>query len=190
MIATSVRIVHGFAVVSPVFWPMIARFRHRSVDASLFRYASVGLPLPSITARLASDLRANPPRGIVAHSLGCVATLLAVRHVGWTGPIVLLAPPFQTLPITRFIPRFLRFPFSPLLDLRAMTTAAGYTPPLPDNCKILTIAGRFDTSVPLDCTRCNSIDAHRTIDATHNSMLFSIAVADACCDWLRSHDGG
>jgi len=154
----SVGIVHGFAVTSFVFRPLLARLRCRSLDATLFRYPSVGLSLPDIIARLASNLREKSPDGIIAHSLGCIATSLAVHKTDWRGPIVFLAPPFSTLPATRMIPRFIRWPFAPLLDHRSLTSASNYRPPVLSNCPTKSIVGRFDYAVPMSCSRSDWVD--------------------------------
>ena len=126
---TSVQIVHGFAVVSQVFRTLLWRMHRDSVDATLYRYPSVGLGLDDIVDRLSSNLREHRPDGIVAHSLGCVATWLAVRNTDWRGPLVLLAPPLTAIPATGLIPRIMRWPFAPLLDHRELTTASGFQLP-------------------------------------------------------------
>ena len=181
---TSVRIVHGFAVASHVFRPLLWRMHHDSVDATLFRYPSVGLGLDGIVDRLSSNIRQRRPDGIVAHSLGCVATWLAVHNSDWHGPLVLLAPPLRVLPATRLIPGFMRWPFAPLLDHREFMTASGFQLPTLTGCTVKTIAGRFDFSVPLACTRHPNVDESSITMHTHNSLLFSAAIARACSDWI------
>jgi len=84
----SVRIVHGFAVAPIVFRPLITRLHRRSLDASLLRYPSLGLPLAVIVDRITDHLRRFPPHGIIAHSLGCVAVSLAIREANWIGPVL------------------------------------------------------------------------------------------------------
>ena len=173
-----------------VFRQMINRFRRRSLDATLFRYPSVGLPLADIVDRLSTSLHRKPPDAIVAHSLGCMATSLAVRETNWRGPVVLLAPPFATLPATRMIPAFLRWPFAPLIDHRAMTSAANYQPPDFAGCSVKTIVGRFDFAVPMSCSHCEGEDDFCRVLHTHNTMLFSARVASLCADWIASSGSG
>lgn len=181
---TSVRVVHGFAVTSLVFRPLLRRMHRDSVDATLFRYPSVGLGFDGIVDRLTSNLREHRPDGIVAHSLGCVVTWLAVQDTDWRGPLVLLAPPLNALPATRLIPRFMRWPFAPLLDHRQLMNATGGNLPVLPGCAIKVIAGRFDFSVPLSCTRHDDINESSVTPHTHNSMLFSSSVARACSEWV------
>ena len=158
---------------------------HRdSVNATLFRYPSVGLGLDGIVDQLSSNLTRYRPSGIVAHSLGCVAAWLAIHNTGWRGPLVLLAPPLTALPSTRLIPRFLRWPFAPLLDHRKLMATSGFQLPTLVGCAIKTIAGRFDFSVPVSCTRHHDVDESSVTMHTHNSMLLSASVARACTDWV------
>ncbi|GAA5505609.1 alpha/beta fold hydrolase [Novipirellula caenicola] len=188
---TSVQLVHGFAVASYVFRPLLRRLQRDSVEATLFRYPSVGLRLDDIVDRLSSNLREQRPDGIVAHSLGCVATWLAVHNTGWSGPLVLLAPPLTALPATRLIPGCMRWPFAPLLDHRERMTAPGFRLPMLTGCAIKTIAGRFDFSVPASCTRHPNVEEASVTLHTHNSMLFSASVARACSEWLvRANKSG
>ena len=161
------------------------RLRRRSCDPTLFRYPSVSLDLESIVTRLLNHLQRDPPAAIIGHSLGSIVTLMAVQRSGWSGPIVLLAPPLHPLPLGRLIPRRMRKPFAPLLDLNAMTSADGYRPPIPEHCEILAIAGRWDGHVPPGCTRDDRLSAHEVVAATHNSLLLSDRVADRCAEWSR-----
>lgn len=184
---TTVLVVHGFAVKSIVFSPLIYRLKHRSLDAVLFRYPSVGLPLQEIVDRLVSRLRDDRPAAVIAHSLGCMATMLAIRETGWTGPVVLIAPPFSTLPLTQWIPRFLRWPFAPLLDHRVLTSDSKYQFPKLDGCAVKSILGRFDGAVPIRCSHNPNVDEQRILLHTHNSLLFSSVVAELCCDWIVSN---
>lgn len=103
------------------------------------------------------------------------------------GPIVLLAPPLTVIPCTRLIPSFLRWPFAPLLDHRRLTSDVRFSLPELDGCAIKTIAGRFDFSVPLSCTRHPEVDDATVLIHTHNSMLFASEVARFCLDWIDQH---
>ncbi len=182
--AKSVRIVHGFAVTGFVFKLFIARLRRQSLDAKLFRYPSVGLTLNHIIDAVTQNLTDDPPHGIIAHSLGCFATLQAIHRTSWTGPVVLLAPPMQTLPFTRIIPKFMRWPFAPLLDHRTWTTTAANEMSAPKLCRVMTIAGRMDMTVPRSCTHLRGVQNSRTLWHTHNSMLLSPTVVDLCAQWI------
>lgn len=181
----SVRIVHGFAVTSFIFKLLAARLRRQSLDAQLFRYPSVGLSLNDIIDRVAKNLIDDPPHGIIAHSLGCVVTLQAIHRISWAGPIVLLAPPMQTLPLTRFIPPLMRWPFAPLIDHRRWTAADGHSISAPPRCRTMTIAGRIDMTVPRSCTHLSGAQHSHTLWHTHNSMLLSSAAADLCVQWIK-----
>ncbi|MEM1070659.1 MAG: alpha/beta fold hydrolase [Planctomycetota bacterium] len=187
MPVTTIQVVHGFAVASAVFRPLLHELTSDSVRASLIRYPSVGLGLDEIVSSLAERLRADPPDAIVAHSLGGFATWLAVAVSEWRGPIVLLAPPLTVIPCTRLIPSFLRWPFAPLLDHRRLTSDVRFSLPELDGCAIKTIAGRFDFSVPLSCTRHPEVDDATVLIHTHNSMLFASEVARFCLDWIDQH---
>ncbi|MEM8670930.1 MAG: hypothetical protein AAGG48_25605 [Planctomycetota bacterium] len=85
MPVTTIQVVHGFAVASAVFRPLLHELTSDSVRASLIRYPSVGLGLDEIVSSLAERLRADPPDAIVAHSLGGFATWLAVAVSEWRG---------------------------------------------------------------------------------------------------------
>jgi hypothetical protein len=184
---STVLVVHGFAVKSIVFSPLISRLNQRSLDATLFRYPSVGFSLSQIVDRLSVCLREKAPDAVIAHSLGCMATSLAVRETGWTGPIVFLAPPFSTLPLTRLIPEFLRWPFKPLIDHRALTSSSTYQPPRFIGCSVKSIVGRFDGAVPMYCSHNDNVDEQSVLPHTHNSLLFSSVVADLCSQWIAAH---
>lgn len=187
MCEATIQVVHGFGVASVVFRPLLRNLGHGSITASLFRYPSVGLPLLAIVDRLAKDIAISKPTGIVAHSLGCFATIFALQEIDWRGPIVLLAPPFSQIPATRFIPSLLRYPFGPLLDHRSFLSDSKFQlPRLPECCK-LTIAGRFDLTVPIHCTRGYPVDDFRIVLHTHNTMLASARVANLCVNWIRNN---
>ncbi len=184
----AIRIVHGFAVTSIAFRPLISRLHDRGLDAELFRYPSIGLSLNEIVDRLSANLREHTANGIVSHSLGCFATLMAARQIGWTGPMALLAPPMRTLPATRLIPTRMRQPLAPLLDHRSLTSAAGYRPSVPPGCRVRAIAGRFDFTVPLNCTHCEEFADHRVLSTTHNGLLLSRKAVDLCFDWFQGFE--
>ena len=180
---TSALVVHGFAVTSSVFRPLLSRLRDRSLVSDLFRYPSVGLPLEEIVDRLVVRLQQAAPDALVAHSLGCFVTALAVERCGWQGRIVFMAAPLRTLPLTRLIPSGMRWPFAPLLDHRKLTSAADYRPPLLDGCRVKSIVGRCDLAVPLACSQACCIGTTQISWHSHNSMLFSRRVAGWCADW-------
>lgn len=184
MNAPSISVVHGFAVFDGAFALFLRRLRKRSLNATLHRYPSVGLPLSQIVDGLASHFESERPQGIIAHSLGCAATLLAIGETSWKGPIVLLAPPMRMLPLTRLIPAFLQWPFAPLLDHRIWTSGLGAELSAPPSCQVMTIAGRFDMSVPPSCTRLIGTKETRALWHTHNSLLLSPAVANLCANWM------
>lgn len=182
--SASVRVVHGFAVTSKVFQPLLRRLNHRSIDATLVRYPSVGLRLNDIVERLISNLLERPPDGIVAHSLGCFVVADAICQAGWRGPVVLIAPPFRTLPLSRLIPPFLHWPFAPLLDHRRQTSRDNYRPANLNGCQVKTISGRFDWVVPTSCSGNHNLTI---LPHTHNSVLFSATVAKICRQWILSN---
>ncbi|MEN1681093.1 MAG: hypothetical protein AAGJ46_16015 [Planctomycetota bacterium] len=187
MTQPSATVVHGFAVVSVVFRPLLATLRRCSINATLCRFPSVGVPLQRMVDEVADDLSDRPPHGIVAHSLGCIATLLAVDRVGWAGPIVLLAPPAALLPSTKLIPSALRWPFGPLLDHRTLMASSG-APETPPGCRVLSVAGRYDCVVPASRTKSENFEEHVTVPCTHNGLLFSERVARLAADWLTTAD--
>jgi hypothetical protein len=184
MCEATVRVVHGFGVASVVFRPLLRNLGQGSIRASLFRYPSVGLPLRAVVGRLAEDLAISKPTGIVAHSLGCFATILALEEIDWRGPIVFLAPPFSQIPVTAFIPSIFRYPFGPLLDHRTVLSESKFQLPCLPECRKLTIAGRFDLTVPIHCTRSYPVDDFRIVQHTHNTMLASGRVANLCVTWI------
>jgi predicted alpha/beta hydrolase family esterase len=184
MTATTLLIVHGFAVIPHVFQTLLRRLHDRSLEPVLFGYPSVGLPLQTLIDRLSEQLRSDPPSAIIAHSLGCMVTSEAILATAWSGPLILLAPPFATLPATRRIPRFMRWPFGPLIDHCLLTSSPHYQPPVFPGCRVKSIAGRFDLTVPLRCTRNKNVEEYCVLNQTHNSLLFSSAVVDLCADWI------
>ena len=187
MCETTIRLVHGFGVASVVFRPLLRNLQCGDMSASLFQYPSLGLPLQTIVDRLALDLVTRNPSGIVAHSLGCFATVLALAQIDWQGPIVFLAPPFSQIPITTFLPSFFRYPFGPLLDHRSLLSRHDFQLPSLPRCRKLTIAGRFDLTVPLHCTKGYRVDEYRIAEHTHNTMLASGRVASMCANWIRDN---
>jgi len=186
MITRSVRVVHGFAVTGFILNQLTTRLQRKSLDAKLCRYPSVGLSLNEIVDRVAKNLTDDPPFGIIAHSLGCVATLQAIHQISWAGPIVLLAPPLQTLPLTRIIPPFMRWPFAPLIDHRKWSAVDGQFITAPPHCRTMTITGRVDMTVPRSCTRLSGAQKTRALWHTHNSMLMSSTVVDLCVQWIKN----
>lgn len=180
----TVSLIHGFAAFPGVLIPLQRRLAAKGLSAEIFSYPSINLSLVDVSHLFAERLNQQKPDAIVAHSMGCVATLLAVQLAIWSGPIVMLAPPLKGIPSVRWIPRLVHQWIVPLTELNGMPGSLNDHIKIPVDCPLRVIAGLFDLSVPIASTRHEAVCDHRVVCCTHNGLLISRKAADLAAEWI------
>ena len=115
----------------------------------------------------------------------CEATIRVVHGFGVAS--VVFRPLLRNLGQGSIRASLFRYPFGPLLDHRTVLSESKFQLPCLPECRKLTIAGRFDLTVPIQCTRSYPVDDFRIVQHTHNTMLVSARVANLCMTWIRDN---
>lgn len=184
-----VLLVHGFMANRWSMLPLALRLRRHGFRTKLWGYPSLFRSIATHADALRSFLhREHTGAGrihFVAHSMGSIVVRMAlVPHLEFVGNVVLIAPPNRGSPMARLGSPF----FPPLKELRSgshgtvdrMGTSADY--------RIGIIAGSLDLLVPVENTRLASCRSHRTLFATHNSLLISSRAAALVSQFLTHGD--
>ena len=198
----AVVLVHGLWMKGWVLAIQKRAFTRRGYRAYLFSYQTVSRSLKDNAERLASFVASLSETRIhlVGHSLGGLVILEALK--GYRDPrigkVVLLAPPYADCRAARALSR-MRFGKcllgKSLPDwIRAEKPAYSGTPPLGviAGCKRFGLGmffvgfdGANDGVVAVEETKIPGMSAHVVLPVAHSQMMFSSAVVDAACVFLK-----
>ncbi len=123
---------------------------------------------------------------VVAHSMGAIVVRAALDRgdLKNLNRFVMLAPPNNGSPIATRLQRGLGRVFPPLKDLSIGEQSYVRRLPTTLPCETGIIAANFDALVPVASTRLDSVVEHTTLNATHNSLLFSKKAAQLTTQFL------
>lgn len=198
---TRVILLHGFAANSLAMMPLRSMLSRRGLEPSIWRYPSLRVSVAENADRLRAhldDLDADAiPYHIVAHSMGAIVTRAAHAdgnarsgnarsgNARWLQRIVFLAPPHSGLPAARLASPIAQRFLPPMLDLSDAPTSYVNTLPTTINHDVGAIAARWDVLVPRRSTHLDCQREHRTLHASHNSLLVSRRVATLVANFLH-----
>ena len=177
-------------------WTMLLLLRYRLRSLGFrpicYAYPSVRKSLRSISEKFTQYLLRLDEIGelysIFSHSMGAVVVRAALANKAGSGlqRFAMLAPPNAGTPLALMAPRLVRGFCPPMEELSSQSDSFvnGLTQSLP--IEFAVIAARFDALVPTWSTHLNGEVAHRTVNASHNSLLASAEVARMVGDFLKS----
>ena len=185
-------IVHGFGATQSVMWPLAGRLKSSGFRICFWDYLSLFASIETHAERfseyLSTKLSCEPRFHIVAHSMGAVVTRAALNRSSLPnlGRIVFLAPPNGGSPVARIASSVLGRLVKPTRELSS--SPSSYVNQLKTDSKfeIGIIAARFDLLVPETNTHLPSQRQHKTIIATHNSLLLSRSACAMTARFLRT----
>lgn len=185
-------IVHGFGATQSVMWPLAGRLKSSGFRVCFWDYLSLFASIETHAERfseyLSTKLSSEPRFHIVAHSMGAIVTRAALNRSSLPnlGRIVFLAPPNGGSPVARIASGVLSMLVKPTRELSS--SASSYVNQLKTESKfeIGIIAAKFDLLVPETNTHLPSQTQHKTIIATHNSLLLSRKASAMTARFLRN----
>lgn len=183
-------LVHGFGAPRVVMWLLAKRLRACGFRVIPWNYASLFTKIDVHAAKLHSFLAtqsAEPRIHIVAHSMGSIVTRAALARapVPNLGRVVLLAPPNAGSPVARFASIFVGGLITPTRELADRPSSFVNRLRSNDTTEVGIIAARYDFLVPLKNTHLLHESMHVTLNATHNSLLFSRLTCQHIVSFLR-----
>lgn len=184
-------LVHGFGAPRVVMWLLATRLRASGFRVVLWNYSSLFTKIDVHAERLhgflATQFTAEPRIHIVAHSMGSIVTRAALEraHLPKLGRVVLLAPPNAGSPVARFASIFVGALITPTRELSDDALSIVNQLRSNDATEIGIIAARYDFLVPLKNTHLLHESMHVTLNATHNSLLFSRLTCQHIVSFLR-----
>jgi pimeloyl-ACP methyl ester carboxylesterase len=185
-------IVHGFGAPQFVMWPLAGSLKASGFRVCFWDYPSLFASIETHAERfseyLSTKLSSEPRFHIVAHSMGAIVTRAALNRsqLPNLGRIVLLAPPNCGSPVARVASSVLGRLVTPTRELSSSPTSYVNQLVTDSNFEIGVIAAKFDLLVPEANTHLASQRQHKTIIATHNSLLFSRKVSAMTSRFLRT----
>jgi pimeloyl-ACP methyl ester carboxylesterase len=185
-------LLHGFAAPPCATYFFGKLLQHRGFEVVRWDYPSFRVPIPGLAERLVNFIQSrwesNQKLHFVAHSMGSavVRAALPSLHSDQIGRFVFLAPPIRGTPLANVAPRFLQKLFPPIRELKASSDSYVRNLLLPPSEAFAVIAGVFDLNVPLPFTKVDVVRHHRTICATHNSILISPRAAELVERFLKT----
>ena len=185
-------LVHGICSNRIVMWPIACLLRAQGFRVQQWTYRSLFCPIAFHAVRLSeflNEIQATESRyHIVAHSMGAIivrAALLRCEHRN-LGRLVFLTPPNRGSPIARMASKILGQMIPPTLELSDAENSFVNQLESCTDLQIGTIAARFDFVVPAKNTHLQNQKGHVVINATHNSMLFSITASRLTANFLNT----
>jgi pimeloyl-ACP methyl ester carboxylesterase len=184
-------LIHGFACKSFVMWPMAARLRKREFRVQTWSYWTLFHSIEVHAARLheflTTELASEQRIHIVAHSMGTIVARAALNRgaIPNLGRVVLLAPPNRGSPVARITAPIFGRLIPPSRELS--NSPASYVNQLVANAnlEIGVIAAKYDILIPARNTHLPNQTQHVTVNATHNSLLFSRKVCNHAVNFIR-----
>lgn len=184
-------LIHGIAAKRLVMWPLAYRLRAEGFKVHSWRYPSLFSSIASHAARLhdflINDLYDERCVHIVAHSMGSIITRSALARglPHNLGRIVLLAPPNAGSPVARIASSVLGRVIPPTRELSDDSESLVHQIGFNEKLSVGILAARYDFLVPEKNTHLTGELEHRTLVATHNSLLFSSKVVAMTANFLR-----
>jgi pimeloyl-ACP methyl ester carboxylesterase len=195
-------LLHGLWMPGASMHWLAAQLRVQGFDPCIFSYHSVSDGPDQASSRLADLLLAEGEADIVAHSLGGLIALQALRDQPRlpVSRVVCLGSPLAgsgaAAGMARWAPgggllgrsaRLLHDGLGPWQGRAEVGSLAGRVPH-GLGALFAGFAGEHDGTVAVDETRIEGLADHVVVDASHSGLLFSAAAAEQACAFLR--DGG
>lgn len=194
--AGKVILIHGVSSHRSVMWPMAYRLWRAGFQVETWTYVTFFRSIESHAERFAayvsSTVSAESKLHLVAHSMGSIVVRAALHRVesAKIGRIVLLAPPNRGSPVARTISKLSGRMIVPARELSDEPESyVNQVKPM-DAFEIGVLAAKYDFLVPIENTHFPNETCHRTISATHNSLLISRCAAHLILNFLRNGDFG
>jgi alpha-beta hydrolase superfamily lysophospholipase len=185
-------LVHGVLSHRSVMWPVAYRLWREGFRAETWSYITFFRSIESHAERFAeyfSTKLANETKvHIVAHSMGSIVVRAALNRIEPTriGRIVLLAPPITGSPVARFIAKLSRQMIVPARELSDQPGSYANQIKTTNAFEIGVLAAKYDFLVPPANTHLANETCHRTLAATHNSLLVSGTATQLIIHFLRN----
>lgn len=185
-------LVHGFFGKRIWMYPLSFRMRRHGFRTSSWTYSSLTGSIEEhgqwLREHLLTDLAEEPRIHILAHSMGSIIVrqALSVGKVPNLGRVVFLAPPNRGSPVARRAERLVGSIWRVVSDLSDRSDS--FVNRMPSRClaDFGIIAAKYDALVPASHTHLDGEQNHRTLSATHNSLLFSRTAANLAGQFLRT----
>lgn len=191
-IAEKVILIHGVCSHRSVMWPLAYRLWRAGFQVQTWSYVTFFRSIDSHADRFAayvsSTVSAESKVHLVAHSMGSIVVRAALHRIDPSriGRIVLLAPPNGGSPVARTISQLSGRMIVPARELSDEPESYVHQIKPTDAFEIGVLAAKYDFLVPIENTHLLNARCHRTIPATHNSLLVSRAAADLILNFLRN----
>lgn len=184
-------VLHGLLATARSMSVLAKRLRAQGFQTHLWEYASLQADIATHATFLAQFINELAPQvaklHIVAHSMGCIVTRAALEQVDTTqlSRVVFLAPPNHGSPVARWCEPLAGAQLAPARELA--DSRQSFVNGLSPNCLCETgiLAARFDWLVPKTSAPLLQVQDFKTLNHTHNSLLFSRRVSRQVGHFLR-----
>ena len=194
--AGKVILIHGVSSHRSVMWPMAYRLWRAGFQVETWTYVTFFRSIESHAERFAayvsSTVSSESKVHLVAHSMGSIVVRAALHRIAPSriARIVLLAPPNGGSPVARTISQLSGRMIVPARELSDEPESYVNHIKTMDTFEIGVLAAKYDFLVPIENTHLPNETCHRTIPATHNSLLVSRSAARLILNFLRSGEYG
>lgn len=189
----SILAIHGFGSKRLWMAPLSYRLRRMGYGVENWGYSTLWSSIATHAVRLRKHLLGlcphKPRLHIVAHSMGSVLVRIALQgeRIENIGKIVFLAPPSHGSPAATVVGSTgLGRICPPLAELS--TNDVSFVNSIVDSndYDIGVIAAKYDVLVPVSRTHLQSEADHIVLNATHNSLLFSVRASNCVHEFLET----
>ena len=194
--AGKVILIHGVSSHRSVMWPMAYRLWRAGFQVETWTYVTFFRSIESHAERFAtyvsSTVSSESKVHLVAHSMGSIVVRAAMHRIDPSriARIVLMAPPNGGSPVARTISKISGRMIVPARELSDEPESYVNHIKTMDTFEIGVLAAKYDFLVPHQNTHLPNEACHRTIPATHNSLLVSRSAANLILNFLRNGDFG
>ena len=189
-------LVHGVSSHRSVMWPIAYRLWREGFRAETWSYITFFRSIDShadrfaeyLSTKLANEMKVH----IVAHSMGSIVVRAALNRIepSKIGRIVLLAPPNAGSPVARIISKLSGQLIVPARELSDHPMSYVNQIKTTNSFEVGVLAAKYDFLVPTSSTHLANETCHRTMIATHNSLLLSRSAAKRIYQFLRKGNFG